>query len=370
MEAMPSKERSINRYFILALVLGALAFVAYLARGLFGPLVIASLLAYLLKPFMCFLITRFRMHREAAALLVYVLFLVLLITASVILAPILIRQAQDLTQTIQDFIPRLETSIAEPIWVMGVPLKLEGLYSDLRDASSMLFAPDRLFNIIKGATTNIAWLLVIFVTAYYLLRDWEKLREWIYGLAPAGYRSDIVQMHTEIKQIWSGYLRGQMLLMLIIGLLSALCAAAIGLPDAILIGLLAGVLDFIPALGPAVATAVAAIIAWVSGSLFLSIPPLWFVVLVVIVFQLIQLAESIWLQPRILGRRLHLHRGVVFVAVISALTLGSMLLALIVVPLIASFGVIGRYVYRKMLGIEDPATQPPPAQIENEIPSD
>jgi predicted PurR-regulated permease PerM len=349
--AKTSSNRSlINRYLVLILGFIALALVAYYARDLFGPLIIASLIAYLLKPLVTLFMTRMRMRQEIAAVWVYVLFLIILIAVAVLLAPVLFRQAQGIAQAIQDLVSRLESSLAEPIWILGIPLQLDGIYADLRDATGQLFSVDRVFNLIKQATTNIAWVLVIFVTTFHLLRDWEKLRDWIYNLAPDPYRADVIQVHNEIKQIWRSYLRGQILLMLIIGLLSVASAAAIGLPDAILIGLIAGGLDFIPTLGPAVATAIAALIAWTSGSLFLPISPLWFVFLVVVVFQLIQLAESVWFQPRILGHRLHLHRGLVFVAVISALTLGSILLALIIVPLIASTGVIGRYFHGKLVG--------------------
>jgi predicted PurR-regulated permease PerM len=349
---MPAKKTPTNRYFIFSLLLIAGALFAYVARGLIAPLIIAALLAYLLNPLVTVCTVRLRMKRMPAVILVYILFIVALVTSSILLAPVLIRQVQNLTQAVQDFMPRLETILSEPIVLMGVPVNLEGLYEDLRTASGQLFVPDRLFSVIKSATTNVAWILVIFVTAYYLLHDWEKLVQWLVELAPKAYRPDLREIHEEIKLIWSGYLRGQLLLMLVIGLISTISAAAIGLPDAILIGLIAGGIDFIPTLGPAVATAIAALIAFTRGSLFLPLSPIWFVVLVVIVFQLIQLAESVWFQPRILGRRLHMHRGVVFVAVISALTLGSILLALIIVPVIASLGVFGRYIHHKLLTIQ------------------
>jgi predicted PurR-regulated permease PerM len=349
---MPTRKSSINSYFILAIALILFSLVVYVARGLFGPLIIASLIAYLLKPLVSMLTSRLRIGQQSAAVIIYCIFLAAVITSLFVLTPVLVRQAQSLTHAVQDFVNRIEAILAEPVWVAGIPIELDGVYADLQEASAQLFSPDRIFTIIKGATTNIAWILVIFVTTFHLLRDWEKLRDWIYSLVPGSYRPDVIQMHNEIKMIWSGYLRGQMLLMVVIGLLSALTSFAIGLPDAILIGLIAGGLDFIPTLGPVVATAIAALIAWTSGSLFLPISPQWFVVLVVLVFQLIQLVETVWLQPRILGPRLHLHRGVVFIAVISALTLGSILLALIIVPLIASLGVIGRYVHRKILGVK------------------
>jgi len=352
MGPVPSIKSSFGRNFILVLAIVLLALAAYLIRGLFGPLIIAALIAYLLKPMVSLLSPRLKLTQQTIATLVYILFASALIITVLLLAPVIIRQAQSLTSAVQEFITRFETSLAEPIVIAGVPIQLDGVYTDLRKSSGQLFSLDRIFTVIKGATTNIAWILVIFVTSFHLLRDWENLRDWIYGLAPKRFRSDVIQIHSEIKQIWRGYLRGQMLLMLIIGLLSTICAAAIGLPDAILIGLIAGGLDFIPTLGPVVAAAIAALIAWTKGSLFLPISPLWFTVVVVLIFQVIQLIESVWLPPRILGHRMHLHRGVVFVAVISALTLGSILLAFIIVPLIASLGVIGRYIHRGILGVE------------------
>jgi predicted PurR-regulated permease PerM len=362
---MQTQADLIKRYFVLTLGLAFLALVVYLARSLLGPLVIAALLAYLLKPLACFFTERLRMRATNAAALVYALFLAMLIASLVLLAPVLIRQGHSLVLAIQDFTPRLEAALSEPITIMGITVQLDGVYANIRDASSTLFATDRVFHIIMDATTNIAWVLVIFVATYYLLQDWEKLRDWLIGLAPEAHQAEIRSLHGQIKQIWRAYLRGQLLLMLIIGLLSAISAAIIGLPNALLLGLIAGGLDFVPSLGPAVATAIAALIAWTQGSIWLPISPVWFVVLVVVVYQCIQLIESIWLQPRILGTRLQMHRGIVFVAVITALTLGSILLALIIVPLIASLGIIAQYTHRWILGLGDP---PPPTKA-SELPA-
>lgn len=136
--------------------------------------------------------------------------------------------------------------------------------------------------------------------------------------------------------------------MTIVGLISGITALALGLPRAALVGLLAGVLDFIPSVGPIVASAVAAFIAWVEGSNNFAISNQWFTIIVVSLFFLIQLIENIWLQPTIIGYRLRLHRGIVFIAVLGALTLGSALLALIIVPIIGSIRLIGRYLHRNI----------------------
>jgi len=128
---------------------------------------------------------------------------------------------------------------------------------------------------------------MILVTTYYLLRDWEHLREWLIRPAPEAYQADLRRLHGEIKGVWRAYLRGQLLLMILVGILTGLGAAAVGLRGAVVLGLLAGALDLIPSLGPAAATATAAIIAWFEGSAHLPLTNAVFAVLVVALYVLV-----------------------------------------------------------------------------------
>ncbi|MGD8759058.1 MAG: AI-2E family transporter [Anaerolineales bacterium] len=349
---MSEKWGSTRRYLTFGIILGFLGLLVYYGRAMLAPLLIASLLAYLLKPLACFFIERLKMGQIGASRLAYFLFIAALTTSMVVLAPIVVRQARGLSSAIQVFLPRLEASLAEPVELLGIPVRLDNLLISIEGAFSELFAPDRVFRILVGATKSLTWVLVILVTSYYLLQDWEKLREWLIGLAPTRAHADIRKLHGQIKEVWRSYVRGQLTLMLLVGLMTAVGAAALGLPNAILLGLLAGGLDFVPTLGPAVAMAIAALVAWTQGSAFLPLSGEWLVILTLAVFGFFQLVESIWLQPRIMGRRLQMHRGVVFVAVIGSLTIGSALVALIIIPCIASVAVIGRYLHRQMLGQE------------------
>jgi predicted PurR-regulated permease PerM len=123
------------------------------------------------------------------------------------------------------------------------------------------------------------------------------------------------------------------------------------LRHAVLLGLLAGALDMIPSLGPIVAVVVAVGVAWFEGSTYLPLSNTGFTLVVIGLYGLIQQVENIWLQPRIMGRRLRLHPGLIFVAVTGALALGGTVVALIIVPLLASAGVVGRYVHCRILGL-------------------
>jgi predicted PurR-regulated permease PerM len=341
-----------TRYLVLIIVLMGLVWLLFAVRALIGPLVIAALLAYVLNPAVTLITNRTKLSHNLSASLVYLLFLAVLVALLVIFVPVVIHQARSLSLELQAIGLQLEDALVSPVAFLGFDLPLDELLVDLRGISSPLLKPERVFKVLKATTTNLAWVLVILVTTYYLLQDWERLREWLIRLATEAYQPDVRRLHEEIKGVWQAYLRGQLLLMLLVGVLSGLGSAAVGLPGAVALGLLAGALALIPSLGPTVALVIAAVIAWFEGSVYLPLSNAWFTVVVIALYNLVQLVENIWLYPRIMERSLRVHRGLVFVAVVSALTLAGALVALIIVPLIGSVVVVGRYIRCRVLGSE------------------
>jgi len=339
------------RYVALVAVLAGLVWLLSAARALVAPLVIAALLAYALMPGVTFLTTRTNLGRGAAVTLVYLLFLAVLIAVLVAFVPVVVNQAKRLSLELHSVRTQLERAATGRVVFLGIDVPLDEFLDEYDAVSSQLLRPERVFRLVRGATSNGVWVLVIFVTAYYLLRDWERLREWLVRLAPEAYQPDVRRIHQEIKDVWQAYLRGQLLVMLLVGLLTGLASAALGLPGAAALGLLAGGLDLVPSLGPTAAAVVAAIVAWFEGSIYLPISNVWFAVVVIVVYSSVQLVENVLLQPRIMGRTLRLNPGIVFVAVVGALALGGALMALIIVPLMGSAGVLGGYIHRRILGL-------------------
>jgi predicted PurR-regulated permease PerM len=340
------------RYLALIMLLMTLAWVLLAVRALIGPLIMAALLAYVLNPAVTLIKTRTRLRHNASVSLVYFLFLAVLAAILVSLVPIVAEQARRVALELQVVRIRLEEALVSPVTFLGFELPLDELLVEIDGVSAPLFKPQRVLRTMMAATANLAWIMVILVTAYHLLRDWERLREWLIRLAPEAYQPDARRLLKEIKAVWQAHLRGQLLLMLLVGFLTGLGSAAIGLRHAMLLGLLAGGLDLIPSLGPIVAMVIAVAVAWFEGSTYLLLSKSWVVAMVIALYILVQQMENIWLQPRIMGRRLRLHPGLIFVAVAGALTLGGTVVALIIVPLLASAGVVGRYVHRRMLGLE------------------
>jgi predicted PurR-regulated permease PerM len=93
-------------------------------------------------------------------------------------------------------------------------------------------------------------------------------------------------------------------------------------------------------------------VAWVVGSTFFNLSNAWIALLVVILYVLIQTVENVWLRPRVIGQWVHLHPAIVFVAVMGSLALAGVLVTLIIIPVLSSAGVIGRYIYCKILDMD------------------
>jgi predicted PurR-regulated permease PerM len=341
-----------TRYFVLSLSLAGIIWFLIAAQGLLGPLAVAALLAYVLNPAVAFVNTRTKLPRKWVVLLVYIISLAVLITLGIILAPIIANQLRDWAAELGQVQAQFEGRLRRPFVFLGFQIPLDEFVTDIGNDSSGLISPDLILGIIQSTSTNLAWILVILVTTFYLLQDWQTLREWLIGLAPPGYQSDVRRLYVSIKEVWNNYLRGQLVLMLIVGLLTGIGLAIIGVPGAAALGILTGILDAILSVGPVVAMIIAASVAWVAGSAFYNLSGAWIALFVVMLFGLIQMIENVWLRPRVIGQWVHLHPAVVFIAIMGSLALAGVLVTLIIIPVLSSAGVIGRYVYCKILDVD------------------
>jgi predicted PurR-regulated permease PerM len=340
-----------TKYIVLAFILGAILAIITYARPLIGPLVISALLAFVLNPLVDRLAAYRRLRRDSAVLIVYLLFLALLIAIPSVVTPLVIRQFLNLSIDLLAMEQQMNTFLSQTITIGGMSFSPPALIpQDLNEylQEFILQASTGAFTRLGELTFNLAWLLVIMVTTYYLLKDSARLSRWVIGLAPKGYHDDARKFLSKLNRIWSAYLRGQLILMLAISVSTSVAMSAIGLRGALGVGILAGLLDIIPSLGPLIAGVIAALVALIFGSSYLNISNLIFAIIVIIIFLVIQQIENIWLRPQIMGQTLRLHPGLVFVGVIGALALSGILGALVIIPLMATIDVLGKYIHAKL----------------------
>jgi predicted PurR-regulated permease PerM len=352
-------------------------------RALVVPLLFAFILAYMLNPLMEWLTARTRLSWSMAVNVMYLVIAVLLIAVLTAAGIALVQQIEGLYRVLVEILPRLPTRLenllSQPIdlgpFVLDLtqpinvgPLVLDLTTLDLRPLYDQLLATlqpalSRTGNLVgslaSGTAEFLAWILFILVVSYYLLHDLKTLSPSLERIVPEGYAPDVRRLTAELGPIWHAFLRGQITLAIVMGLVVGTAMGLLGVRYAPGLGLLAGLLEFLPIIGPFIAGAVAVIVALFQPSNPLGLPPFYFALVVLGVFLLLQQLENNFLVPRILGSSLKLHPVVILVGAIIGASLAGIVGLLLSAPTMATLKLFGRYVFRKMLDL-DPWPEPPP----------
>jgi len=345
---------------LVALVLCAL--VLYRFREVIPPLIIALLVAFVLDPVVDFLAARVRLARGlATGVVFFVLFLVGLgaMAAPVTAFPSIQRAVRAVQFDFTHIITDIGAFLGRPLQIWGYSLDLSNVYQELNAALS------RFATSVAQGTLNFAltvasgafWLVFILIASFYLVKDADRIVGQLDRLAPPGYRDDFVRLRRQVTAVWHAFLRGQLLLGLTIAVMITIAGTAVGLPYAAVLGLFAGVVEFVPNFGPFLAAIPAVLMALFQGSSFLPLSNFWFAVLVVGLYIIVQQIEGNLLVPRILGHSLDLHPLVVLIAIIVGGILAGILGMLVAAPVLATLRVVGRYVFYRLYD-RDPFAEP------------
>ncbi len=327
-----------------------LALVVYRFRAVLPPLILAFLIAFILDPVVDFLEQRGRLSRTWATALVFLVLLALIVLAPVVAVPPVVRAITSLNLDFARIAAQLDRFFAQPIQFLEWQIDLREVYrqfqAGLRDFLTAVASGT--VNFVVGFVSTLFWVIFILLAAFYLTRDADRIVAWMDNLAPEPFREDFVRLRHAITDVWNAFLRGQLLLGIFIAAITTVVNTAVGLPNAPALGLLAGVLEFIPNIGPTLAAIPAILIALFQGSYWLPLTNFWFAVLVAGCYILIQQVEANVLIPRIMGRSLNLHPLVILVAVILGGSLAGILGVLIAAPTVATLRVLGEYIYRRL----------------------
>ena len=382
-------------------VLVSLAFLVLLAVNLlniFPLLILSTLLSYLLFPIVM-VYERYVLKfvpfstRTLSVVLTFVTVIGGIGLAIYLTVPVFFDQlaefGEDIPELVENFETDVERILAQPIEFNGeailvdgepiIPLERFQEITGRNEVSELIQLEDfDIFAIISSSigslggltgpafgvlggffntVVNIGFLIVLM---FYMMRDGEYFIGQIVGVVPPSYQGDVRRLLYELGQVWHAYLRGQLLLCTIIGFGVYFAALILGLPNAPLLGLIAGVLEFIPNIGPFIALIPAFITALVSTSAtfpFLSGLPL--ALIVIVVWTGMQNIEALVIVPRVMGGSLNLHPMVIILALIAGASIAGAVGIILAAPFTASARILGQYVYGKLFDL-DPFPNPKP----------
>ncbi len=326
--------------------------VVWLLAPILTPFVIALMLAWLGDPLVDRLEARGR-SRNTAVILVFVLMILLLALALLILVPMIQRQIS----TLVSVLPQAQQ------WLMGTALPWVEQKTGVEIMAWL--EPERLFDWVRshwqqagGAATTlfgyvsrsgfamVTWvvnLALLPILAYYFLRDWDRLVERVASMIPRNYIETVSRLARESDEVLGAFIRGQIVVMIALGLVYALGLSLIGLKLGLLIGFIAGLISFIPYLGATTGVVLAVLAALVQAQGF----DLKLLLLVGVVFTVGQLLESYVLTPRIVGDKIGLHPVAVIFAVMAGGQLFGFLGMLLALPAAAVINVLLRYAHER-----------------------
>jgi predicted PurR-regulated permease PerM len=286
-------------------------------------IVFGVIVAFVLAPIVD-IIERTLRNRSIAVLLTAALAIATLVTAIALLAVPLVRETRDLAADVPRYVQILSSD--EPIDVLGFQIS-----GDLRQrigaeigARAGEFS-QQAARVALGLAGGIVDFVFVLVLGIYLLASAPRTRAWLLARLPAGRRAEVEGVATEARRLFGRYIRGQLLLGLIIGTVSGVAYVALGVPYAVFLAVLAGALELVPIVGPIVAGAVAAIVALTQ--------PFPLVIWVIVAATLIQQLENHILVPRISGGAVGLHPLAALLAVLVGAEIGGIVGAIFAVPI-------------------------------------
>jgi predicted PurR-regulated permease PerM len=318
------------------------------------PFAAAFCLGYLLDP-IADRLERLGLNRLGATLIILAAFVLVLALIIILLVPILGHQLYGLIQSLPAFAKRLQEVLAQQSEYFtqgygGVLLEKLGLSlpsgSD-RSATSDLVSQaaawaGTFLNSVWSRTTALVSLLSLIVVtpvvAFYMVLEWDKMIATVDSLVPPRHREVVRGLAREIDAAMAGFLRGQSLVCLFLGLWYGLGLSIIGLNFGLLIGITGGVLSFIPYVGSLSVLVISCIVAIVQGW------PNWHLLAgAVIVFLAGQFLEGNILSPKLVGESVGLHPVWLIFALLAFGSLFGFTGLIVAVPVAAATGVILRF---------------------------
>lgn len=344
-------ESGTRHWFILALAI-LLGWLVYRLAPVITPFAVSAGLAYLGDPLVDRLermkFIRWPINRTVSVVLVFVLMTGVFGLVLLILIPLLVDQVRHLVERAPEIfdwlmttaLPWVQTQLGLDIVAMDTEALVEAAKEYWQEAGAAVLGV--LGTVSRGGQAAMNWvmnLVLIPVVTFYLLRDWDKLIEGIRQLLPRAVEPTVNQVAGEIDEVLGAFIRGQLLVMVALGVIYALGLWAIGLDLAFIIGLGAGLLSIVPYLG-----AFLGVIAAVIAALF-QFQDLLHVVLVLAVFGIGQSLESMFLTPKLVGDRIGLHPVTVIFAVLAGGQLFGFLGILLALPAAAALNVLVRHLH-------------------------
>jgi predicted PurR-regulated permease PerM len=322
----------------------------YFLSPILAPFLFAAILAYICDP-MADWLERKRVPRSLATVLVLLLLVALFAALLLVLIPLFYKEITQLAEKLPGYLTQLRDQLAP--WLkarLGVELQLDIATIKQTLSENWQSAGGVVGNVLSGLKIGglavvgfFINLLLVPVVLFYLLRDWDKLVAQIDSVIPRRYHDRVTSLAREVDQVLAEFLRGQVSVMLIMSAYYVIGLWIAGLEFALPIGIITGMLVFIPYLGVMVGLVLATLAAFMQFQTIGGVIPIW------IVIALGQGIEGMLITPKLVGERIGLHPVAVIFALLAFGQLFGFFGVLLALPVSAALLVWLRQLQKKYL---------------------
>lgn len=335
-----------------------LAFLLWLFHAILMPFVVALVLGYLLDPLVGRMV-RLGIGRGGATTIILVGSIFVVILTAALFSPMLVRQVTGFIKALPDLVKRaqdLASSAGDQLTHGRIGELLErsgfdGSVADMRESASdyvnkavaWLVASGNALLSQGAALLDLLSLIVITpVVAFYVLLDWPRMLKSLESLIPPRNRDTVHSIGHDIDRALAGFLRGQLLVCLFLSAWYGIGLTLVGLNFGLLIGLLGGILSFVPYVGSMIVLVLSLLIAVVQGW------PSWHLPALALGVVLIgQFLEGNVLSPKLVGDKVGLHPVWIIFALLGFGSVFGFTGLLVAVPVASALGVLLRHATRR-----------------------
>ena len=337
----------LNFNWLIAILLCGWMF--YLLAPVLTPFIAAGLLAYMGDP-LADRLQKLKMPRTLAVVIVFLTTFLLIGLLVLLVGPLIRTQISALFAALPDIAHQVEQVWLPTIlgWLNVEPGEDVGLGAFLARYSDMAgdWSGKILLGVGKSGGALVAAVLSLFlipILTFYMLRDWDTFMAHLSALIPGRQRETVLKLARETDDVLGAFLRGQLLVMLALATIYTLGLSLVGLKFAIAIGVVAGLVSFVPYLGFVFGIGLAGLTVALEPN------PLWNLVGVVATFTIGQIIEGSFLTPKLVGDRIGLHPVIVIFAVLAGGQLFGFFGILLALPAAAVLSVLLRFAYHRYL---------------------
>jgi predicted PurR-regulated permease PerM len=331
-----------QRQSLLWLAIGILLVALFVLLGpVLAPFVAAAMIGYVLNPGVDWLTER-RIPRVTAVMLIIIATFILIIALLLIVVPILRAEIPLLQQRLPSLLDKIDAILGPWLAQLGMKVQLDSagvkqMLAEKLAAGRAELGPAFLSSLKVGGMAVMGWIATIVlvpVVLFYLLLDWHAMLARLALMVPRRWISLVTSMAVEADSLLAQYLRGQLLVMLVLATYYSVALAIAGFDVALPVGLLTGLLVFIPYIGFGIGLLLAVVAA------ILQFDGLQGLIAIAIIYGCGQVIEGFYLTPRLVGERIGLHPLAVIFALLAFGQLFGFVGILLALPASAILSVI------------------------------